>query len=249
MLQAAFCSLVCVRLPPLPLQMHQEDLRFVRRCLEAFANQESYHWAMDNLAEVEKAVDAEDDADEDAVPQAILLHKGDTFLAGKHEADLADDAPMDLSLLDDQEGEQPLPSAAKSLVTCRTKITRDPACNAVVLPWWLPPERVPPEVTGALQQWLCIFEFVLHVKQCPTPPLTVSTSDALPDALTCLLLCCRSGVGHHRHRARHFVLPHSQARAGQVCHRPPSLGVCLPVCCPHDCGGATAHQVGGQDST
>ena len=36
------------------------------------------------------------------------------------------------------------------LQACRTKIIRDPACNEVVLPWWLPPERVPPEVTGAL---------------------------------------------------------------------------------------------------
>ena len=148
------CVLLVPLLLPVLLQMHQEDLRFVRRCLEAFANQESYHWALDNLAEVEKAVDAEDDADDDAVPQTILLHKGTTFLAGNHEAKLADDAPLDHTLPDDQEGEQPLPSAAKSLVTSRTKITRDPACNAVVLPWWLPPERVPPEVTGALLLWL-----------------------------------------------------------------------------------------------
>ena len=137
--------------------MHQEDLRFVRRCLEAFSGKESYQWL---LAEVEGVDEEEmeavtDDYDEpSAVPTngstAALPTNGSSASAGVQEQQQQQQQPDAASSPKEPEGEQPLPSAAKSLVTCSSTVTCDPACNAAVLPWWLPPERVPPGLTGAL---------------------------------------------------------------------------------------------------
>ena len=233
----------CVSLLP---QMHQEDLRFVRRCLEAFAGKESYQWL---LAEVEGVDEEEmDAANGDNDDPSVVPANGS---AGANVQEQQQQQPAAASSPKEPEGEQPLPSAAKALVTCRSKIIRDPTCSAVVLPWWLPPERVPPEVTGGL---LLSLPTDLSTACCSNRPEPMpSPAPRCPPSLSCAThnplgyTCCCSGVGHHRHRARQFVLPHAQARAGQVCHRPPSLGVSLPVRCPRDCGWATSHQVGGQD--
>ena len=160
------CLMCTVLLPPLlRLQMHQEDLRYVRRCLEAFAGKESYRWALDEMRAVEGdggGLDAilEEEGEEEGEEDAKLkLDELDS-----EAADAADGAPLLGSALRKETphvlkrgglalGVRQLTRrhfSKRVLQACRTKIIRDPACNEVVLPWWLPPERVPPEVTGAL---------------------------------------------------------------------------------------------------